>query len=507
MVFSNNSCVDCSPSVDMEDNNNKVTVVTTTTSSSSGESFSSPPVIKPLTDSDRVTSNNSTSVDDNDSSSPAPKSPTTCTATATVNANSTSFTLPDPPGTQSSSFTPLTPQQTDVVIMPDDFSRKLVAQVNRRLDGFLAKSPYIRANTKLNELPRFTPSHLNLGKTLAKGGFSNIIEVNSFNNEECVLRPASSVDDDEQQHYNGTNKEYVVKCLSTRLGLKKLPGATKDIVFEAHTLACLQHDNIVQIRGWSHDGINGFQTTKRADGFFMILDRLGDTLFQRVFQWQAELRGRGKYSSLCAGSKKKISHQKIAKQQFQEKIQICLDVAAALAYCHSKRICHRDIKSANVAFDPARPHRAKLIDFGLATELPTLTSTDSRHKTFDLTGNIGTARYMAPELILEKPYNEKADVHSFAVLCWEACAAKKPYSSLDAKAVKEHVSRWNERPKTYWSWPRKLRKILKQGWARDPKDRPSMQEFHTALRKVQAGLPKSSLNEYLVEQQQQQRQL
>ena len=103
-------------------------------------------------------------------------------------------------------------------------------------------------------------------------------------------------------------------------------------------------------------------------------------------------------------------------------------------------------------------------------------------------------RYMAPEVILEKPYNEKSDVHSFAVLCWEACAAKKPYSGLDAKKVKEHVSKWHERPNPYWSWPRRLRKIMKQGWTKRQEDRPTMAEFHKALVKVQASLPKSSID-------------
>ena len=117
-------------------------------------------------------------------------------------------------------------------------------------------------------------------------------------------------------------------------------------------------------------------------------------------------------------------------------------------------------------------------------------------------GNIGTARYMAPEVILENKYNEKADVHSFAVLCWEACAAKKPYAHLDAPQVKEHVSKWHERPSPYmWSWPRKLNHILKRGWAKRPQDRPSMAEFHKALLKVQQKLHSTSNNSSLLKTQ------
>ena len=414
-----------------------------------------------LSDTDRITSSNTTS---NDSSSDqaldTSKHPqvTAATTVNTVNASSLSFSLGSADPTE------------DAQALPEEFAKKLVAQVHRRLDTFLSNSPYIRTNTEIHNLPRFNSGELNLGKAIAKGGFSNITEVRSFNKD-------TSLDE---------GRDYVVKCLSTKLALKKLPGATKDIVFEAHTLAALDHENIIKLRGWSQDGVSGFQTSLRADGFFLILDRLQDTLFQRVFRWQNELKGRGKYGDM----KKKISYQKVLRQQFYEKIQITIDVASALAYCHKKRIIHRDIKSANVAFD--RDGTAKLIDFGLAAEMPAFSS-DDPHRTYELTGNIGTARYMSPECILEKPYNEKSDVHSFAVLCWEACAAKKPYASLDAKKVKEHVSKWNERPKPYWSWPRRLRKVLKQGWAKRPEDRPSMEEFHRTLLKVQASLPKSSL--------------
>lgn len=438
------------------------------------------------TDTDRVftsnTCNESTTDQQQLDATKSQPQATAATAGNTINATrgSISFTLAS--GDSSD----------DAQTLPEDYTKKLVAQIHRRLDTFLSNSPYIRSSTELHSLPRFTPGHLNLGKTIAKGGFSNIIEVNSFNNEECLLKPASSEDEEDAgvttaKSSTSSKGEYVVKCLSTKLALKKLPGATKDIVFEAHTLAALNHDHIIKLRGWSHEGIAGFQTSLRADGFFLILDRLEDTLFQRVFQWQNELKGRGKFGNF----KKKISTQKILRHQLHEKIQITVDVASALAYCHARRIIHRDIKSANVAFD--RDGRAKLIDFGLAVEVPKRIATNP-HRTFELTGNIGTARYMSPECILEKPYNEKSDVHSFAVLCWEACAAKKPYSSLDAKKVKEHVSKWNERPKLYWSWPRRLRKVMKQGWARRPEDRPSMAEFHKSLVKVQNSLPKSSID-------------
>jgi serine/threonine protein kinase len=37
---------------------------------------------------------------------------------------------------------------------------------------------------------------------------------------------------------------------------------------------------------------------------------------------------------------------------------------------------------------------------------------------------------MAPELIAGKPYNEKVDVYSYAILMWELFAETLPFSDL-----------------------------------------------------------------------------
>lgn len=64
----------------------------------------------------------------------------------------------------------------------------------------------------------------------------------------------------------------------------------------------------------------------------------------------------------------------------------------AIAYLHSKNICHRDIKLENIIID-TESKQIKLIDFGFAV---------ISNKNLKL--YCGTPSYMAPEIIMKKDY-------------------------------------------------------------------------------------------------------
>lgn len=87
---------------------------------------------------------------------------------------------------------------------------------------------------------------------------------------------------------------------------------------------------------------------------------------------------------------------------------IFLQVCFGLAYLHSRRTLHRDLKSANI-FMCARDI-VKIGDLGVARVLGT--------ETFFAKTCVGTPFYLSPELIEGKPYNEKSDVWAAGcVLC------------------------------------------------------------------------------------------
>ena len=44
-----------------------------------------------------------------------------------------------------------------------------------------------------------------------------------------------------------------------------------------------------------------------------------------------------------------------------------------------------------------------------------------------MTGNTGSLRYMAPEVVLDLPYNETVDTFSFGIVVWTIAMNKLPF--------------------------------------------------------------------------------
>ena len=110
-----------------------------------------------------------------------------------------------------------------------------------------------------------------------------------------------------------------------------------------------------------------------------------------------------------------------------EKIYYMKKIAEAIHFCHSKGIAHRDIKPNNVLLDDyVLP---KLIDFGICEMLyfnpDSISSIDSndgyykagkKGKVKLINKDFGTCSYLAPEIILNEPYDPfAADIWSLGV--------------------------------------------------------------------------------------------
>jgi len=351
--------------------------------------------------------------------------------------------------------------------LPQEVAERLVARTELRVSQTLAKYRYVKQNCKLYSLPRFSQTDVTVGPLVARGGFSNVHVIESFNKK-------SELNEDGNDARN-----FVVKHLKPKLALntKKLVVGAKDLVMEAHIMSALNHPNVLKLRGWSLSGVASFTMTGRADGFFIVLDRLHISLPKKISQWKDEAKRKG------INSFNKLNRCQDTLRLCLDRIETAVDISSAFSYLHSKGIIHRDLKPGNVGYD--RKGNLKIFDFGLAVEVP---SSGVEDQVYELSGNTGTARYMAPEVIRKEPYNFKADVFSFSVLLWELMALTKPYEGLSGPQVKECVSFFGDRLNIPWSWPKAIKQVVKQGWAKRLYERPSMAEANVILSKVRDDL-------------------
>jgi len=114
-------------------------------------------------------------------------------------------------------------------------------------------------------------------------------------------------------------------------------------------------------------------------------------------------------------------------------VKFSIDIATGMAVAHQAGIVHRDLKPANVLID--NDLLLKIVDFGVAAAQ---TQGDTQ---LTKTGYvIGSPKYMAPEQILGKKVDERADIYSLGVIMYEMFAGVPPYSRGDHMSVMyQHV--------------------------------------------------------------------
>jgi serine/threonine-protein kinase len=119
--------------------------------------------------------------------------------------------------------------------------------------------------------------------------------------------------------------------------------------------------------------------------------------------------------------------------ELKRAVKFGIDIATGMAVAHQAGIVHRDLKPANVLID--NDSLLKIVDFGVA-------AAQSQGDTqLTKTGYvIGSPKYMAPEQILGKKVDERADIYSLGVIMYELLTGVPPYSRGDHMSVMyQHV--------------------------------------------------------------------
>ncbi|HVN45955.1 MAG TPA: HEAT repeat domain-containing protein [Steroidobacteraceae bacterium] len=119
--------------------------------------------------------------------------------------------------------------------------------------------------------------------------------------------------------------------------------------------------------------------------------------------------------------------------ELKRAMQFAIDICTGMTVAHQQGIVHRDLKPANVLIN--QEGLLKIVDFGVAAA--------QREGDTQLTKTgyvIGSPKYMAPEQILGKKVDERADIYALGVILYEMVTGLPPYSRGDHMSVMyQHV--------------------------------------------------------------------
>lgn len=110
-------------------------------------------------------------------------------------------------------------------------------------------------------------------------------------------------------------------------------------------------------------------------------------------------------------------------------------ILAALVYLHSLGITHRDLKPENLLYyHPGADSRLLVADFGLSAFASTLARCEISERGNEETGEswslrttCGTPEYMAPEMLLRRPYSCAVDMWALGVIAYILLSGTVPF--------------------------------------------------------------------------------
>ncbi|HEY1399594.1 serine/threonine-protein kinase [Roseateles sp.] len=108
----------------------------------------------------------------------------------------------------------------------------------------------------------------------------------------------------------------------------------------------------------------------------------------------------------------------------ESRIQLFLDVLAAVAHAHSRLILHRDLKPSNILV--THDGQVKLLDFGIAKLLDDATHSGAATELTQRAGSAFTPQYAAPEQVQQADVTTATDVYALGVLLYQMLGGRHP---------------------------------------------------------------------------------
>jgi serine/threonine-protein kinase len=260
-------------------------------------------------------------------------------------------------------------------------------------------------------------------------------------------------------------------------GLARRPEYVARFIREAKSAARLSHPNIVGV--YDQSAIRDVSQGEEGTLAYLAMEYVpGSTLRQALGR-------RGRLSP-------------------RQAIQVMDAMLAGLGAAHRAGIVHRDIKPENVLVNDAvlaQTHSyaaaLKVTDFGLARSVAPGAEGTSLAGSLPGGGLIGTASYLAPELVRFGTCDQRSDVYSAGIVLFELLTGRKPFTAGTPMQVAQlHVTHRVPAPSSLVpGLDPAIDALVARATAREPGERPAdANALRTQLRAVYANLPDAALD-------------
>ncbi|MQL92463.1 hypothetical protein Taro_025087 [Colocasia esculenta] len=254
-----------------------------------------------------------------------------------------------------------------------------------------------------------------------------------------------------------------VQWMGESFAVRHFFGDIEPLVPEILKLAALAHPNVLPL-------FCAFSDDERKECFLLT------ELMQRT---------------LCSHIKESCGPRRRAPFPLPVVVDVMLQIARGMEYLHRRGICHGNLNPSTILVrtrgsSPDGYLSVKISGVGLSTVKNLKTSTAQG-------ATINPCIWFAPEVLLEQEQasgersrnTEKADVYSFAMVCFELLTGKVPFEDghLQGDKMSRNIQA-GERPLFPFPTPRYLVGLTKRCWHADPSQRPGFSAICRVLRYI-----------------------
>jgi len=312
-------------------------------------------------------------------------------------------------------------------------------------------------------------SELVIGKELSKT-LKSVIYLATWRGTTVVCKSAGEL------HTNSSGRR--LNRALTSMGLQKaqrqeLTETQQELVREINLLSKMRHPDLVMFLGACVEHTPPLVLTEFMEG--------GD--LERYYRRKAE----------------ELAHP--FRPSMAKLLKWSSSVARALAFLHeaTRPIIHRDLKPLNLLL--TQTEELKVTDFGISKLMAA--RSDSAEDEDDemkpqMSGGVGTWRYMAPEVVRYEQYTDRVDIYSYALILWFMSTGRQPFVEefgTDAEVVlKEYVNGNEPRPRAAaMRCPSAFRELVEACWHVQAASRPSAVECTKRLATLMASNQENGL--------------